>query len=158
MPPQIWRAGAAVKRVESLEDFYRDHASAEVAFVLDKYLPPSIQDRLKEMLKELRLLGPASQESQSEESGSETSSQPEEATLDHEDITEPAPRHCCLVEDKGGFSKRSWIVLPVEGGTDYYNVFRVPLGFELDGISGHPAGKKTYDSSAMLSFVRMDPW
>lgn len=91
MPPKIWRAGATVKRVESLEDFYWDHASAEVAFVLDKYLPASIQDLLKEMLKELTLLGPAFQEPQSEKLGSETLMHPEEGTPNHEVITDPAP-------------------------------------------------------------------
>ncbi|KIO34404.1 hypothetical protein M407DRAFT_218605 [Tulasnella calospora MUT 4182] len=88
--PEIWSAGTAVRPVESLKEFYWNNASHEVAFILDKYLPSSIQDQLQEILARLRLLGPASPEPQLEGLGSDSSSQTEEATPEREVITERA--------------------------------------------------------------------
>ncbi|KAG8943417.1 hypothetical protein FRC04_002882 [Tulasnella sp. 424] len=54
--PTIWKAGTALKPVESLQEFFRSHASHEVAFILDRYLPHSIRDWLESRLVRLQLL------------------------------------------------------------------------------------------------------
>lgn len=97
MSPNIWSPGDAVRREQSLQVFYWSHTSPEVAFILDKYLPPSIQHQLQETLAELDLLDSTAPEPQAEEWDSGGSRQPEEAAparefRAHQDRGPSAPR------------------------------------------------------------------
>ncbi|KAG8943415.1 hypothetical protein FRC04_002880 [Tulasnella sp. 424] len=88
--PTIWKAGTALNPVESLKDFFRSHASHEVAFILGRYLPCPIRDTLEDMLVQLQLLSTASQEAQSKGSAIDDASGLEGTPSKRQCITEKA--------------------------------------------------------------------
>ncbi|KAG8981233.1 hypothetical protein FRC05_004135 [Tulasnella sp. 425] len=67
--PTIWSAGTALEPEESLKAFFLSHASREVAFILDRYLPQHTRNVLERRLVTLQVLSRAPRGTQSKGSG-----------------------------------------------------------------------------------------